>query len=66
MGILDTLANTVGAGRNGASSGSMSMPQGMENYAKMQGVLGTLDDIVKSSSAQQNGILLLEECLLLD
>jgi len=55
MGILDTLANTFGAGRNGASSGSMSMPQGMENYAKMQGVLGTLDDIVKSSSAQQNG-----------
>ena len=55
MGILDTLANTFGAGRNGAGSGSMPMPQGMENYAKMQGVLGTLDDIVKSSSAQQNG-----------
>ena len=48
MGILDTLANTFGAGRNGAGSSSMPMPQGMENYSRMQGVRGTLDEIVKS------------------
>ncbi|MAE81399.1 MAG: hypothetical protein CMB80_01595 [Flammeovirgaceae bacterium] len=55
MGILDTLANTFGAGRQPIAGGAGSMPAGMEQYSRMQGVLGTLDEIVKSANTAQQG-----------
>ena len=60
MGIFDTLANTFGGGprSNGTPlSGSGTLPEGVEQYSRMQGVLSTLDQIVKAngnSSASQS------------
>ena len=51
MGIFDTLANTFGAPRRDGSTlaGSDVVPEGVEQYSRMQGVLSTLDQIVKSN-----------------
>ena len=51
MGIFDTLASTFGAPRRDGStlSGSDAIPEGVEQYSRMQGVLSTLDQIVKSN-----------------
>jgi len=54
MGIFDTLANTFGggSGSNGTPlSGSGTLPEGVEQYSRMQGVLSTLDQIVKASGS---------------
>ena len=50
MGIIDNLANIFSSpnGKNG--SGTVA---GVENYNKMQGVLGTLDALTKSAEAAQ-------------
>ena len=66
MGIFDSVANVFGAspgGGGGISSGSGASPQGtgdstgipagVEQYSKMQGVLGTLDQIVKAAGTAQ-------------
>ncbi|MAH45742.1 hypothetical protein CMI37_07920 [Candidatus Pacearchaeota archaeon] len=50
MGILDSLAN-VFQGQNGTSPASGV--SGVENYGKMQGVLGTLDALVKAAETGQ-------------
>ena len=50
MGILDSLANVFGNNGNGSSNGTVN---GIENYEKMQGVLGTLDALTKSAEAAQ-------------
>ena len=60
MGIFDTLANTFGAPRRDGSTlaGSDGIPEGVEQYSRMQGVLSTLDQIVKSNgntNAQSSG-----------
>ena len=66
MGIFDSVANVFGAsnggspssggeggGGGGGLSGSSELPAGMEQYSKMQGVLGTLDQIVKAAGTAQ-------------
>jgi len=57
MGIFDSVASVFGAPGNGSSSGSngASLPAGVEQYSKMQGVLSTLDQIVKSSETAKGG-----------
>ncbi|MAH44975.1 hypothetical protein CMI37_04050 [Candidatus Pacearchaeota archaeon] len=56
MGILDALANTFGTGgQSNGTGGLASLPDGVESYQKMQGVLGTLDEIVKSAQTAQSG-----------
>jgi len=50
MGIIDNLAN-IFSNQNGRN-GSEPVP-GVENYNKMQGVLGTLDALTKSAEAAQ-------------
>jgi len=57
MGIFDSVASVFGAPGNGSSSGSSgaSLPAGVEQYSKMQGVLSTLDQIVKSSETAKGG-----------
>ena len=52
MGIFDSVASVFGAPGNGSSplgGNGVAIPVGVEQYSKMQGVLGTLDQIVKSS-----------------
>jgi len=50
MGIIDNLANIFSSpnGKNGSGTAA-----GVENYNKMQGVLGTLDALTKSAEAAQ-------------
>jgi len=55
MGILDSLANVFGpsAGPNislgGGSSTSTDIPSNLDNYSRVNGLIGTLDSLVKAA-----------------
>jgi len=51
MGILDSVANIFSSSNGGSTSSTV---KGVENYNKMNGVLGTLDALVKAAEGHSS------------